>query len=151
MSPFPPIYSYAWAAGHGVALASLTNVETDIGNFNYRVAGAAFTRVAIQSQPVDAFPVRTMLDAGYERGDGRIDHAWVMVLALFGVKRVLDAYLSSGTVVSAAMTISTRTHELDAYKRYNCYLTLPKPGQDIEHIRGGVYRVTWRFTGLTAL
>jgi hypothetical protein len=151
MSPFPPIYSYAWAAGHGVALASLTNVETDIGNFNYRVAGAAFTRVAIQSQPVDAFPVRTVLDAGYERGDGRIDHAWVMTLAKYGIKRILDEFLSSGTVVSASVTINTRRHELDDYKRWNAYLILPKPGQDIEYIRADVFRVTLRFQNLVAL
>jgi hypothetical protein len=151
MTPFPAIYSYAWSAGHNVALANLTNIETDIGRFNFRMTGGAFTRVAIQTQPVDVFPVRTVLDSGYERGDGVINHALVMTLAKYGVKRVLDAYLSSGTVVSAAMTLYTRRHELDTYARYNCYLILPKPGQDIQYVRENVFTVTWRFMNLVAL
>lgn len=148
---FPPIYSYAWAAGHNIALANLTNVENDIGPFNYRATGWGLTRVAIQSQPVDIFPIRTLLDAGYERGDGLINHEWRMTLAKFGVKRVLDAYLSSGTVASTAMTIYTRRHELDSYARYNCYLTLPKPGETLTYLRENVFEVAWRFTNLVAL
>lgn len=148
---FPPLYSYAWAAGSGVALVSLRNVETDIGARNRRSATDAIRRVAIQSQPVNAFPLRTPMDDGSERGDGLIQHQWTMVLCKFGVKYVLDTYLSSGAAVSAAMTIYTRRHELDSYVRYNAYLILPNPGQDIEYIRHGVFRVTWRFTNLVAL
>jgi len=148
---FPPKYQYAWAAGHNVALASLTNVEIDIGNYNYRQTGGGLFPVAIQTQPVDAFPIRTMVDAGYERGDGIINHAWTMTLAKFGIKRILDEFLSSGTIVSAAVTINTRRHELDSYVRANCYLTLPKPGQDIRYIRHNTFEVTLRFTNLVFL
>ena len=143
---------YGWAAGHGVALASLNSVVNELGARNRRAAGGTLYNVAVRSQPVDAFPVRTMLAAGYERGDGRIDHEWQMLLGKLAVDYVMDTYLSSGAVVKAAMTINTRRHDLDTYARYSCYLTLPSPRRgDIEYVRQGVIRVTWRFTNLTAL
>ena len=151
MSLFPPIYSYSWAAGSGVALASLTNVENDLGPYNYRATGGALYRVGIQSQPVNVFPNRRVLDDGTERGDGLVNHTWVMTLAKYGIKRVLDEFLSSGTVVYAAVTINTRRHELDSYARYNAYLILPEPGTDIQYVRDGVFTVTWRFSALVAL
>ena len=147
----PGLYSYAWAAGHNVALASLHNVETDIGARNRRDANSALRRVGISSQPVDAFPIRRRVMSGRERGDGNIAHEWTMILAALGVKYVLTQYLSSGTVASAAMTINTRRHELGDYARYNCYLVLPKPGEDIEYLRSGVFRVRWRFVDLEKL
>lgn len=143
--------SYAWGAGHGLALAALKNIENELLTYNRQTAGGAIFPVGISSQPVDLFPVRTPLMAGYERGDGLVDHVLSLKLGKLAVKFVLDTYLSSGAAVSAAMTLYTRRHELDTYARYNCYLNLPKPGQDIEYVRQGVFRVTLRFSNLVAL
>lgn len=148
---FPALTAYAWAAGHNVALNSLRNVENDVNPYNRRTTNDAYRRVAIASQPVDMFPVRSMLLSQRERGDGMVTHEWVMTLGTLGIKYILDTYLSSGTVVSAPMTIYTRRHELAAFARFNCNLTLPKPKEDIEYLRHNVFRVTWRFTGLEAL
>lgn len=143
---------YAWAAGHGVALASLNAVATELRAHNYRAVGGLRYAVEPTSQPVDLFPVRTLLGSGVERGDGRVDHEWQMTLTTYALEYVLDTYLSSGAVVSAAMTINTRRHDLNAYGRYNCYLTLPsRSRRDIEYVRQNVVRVTWRFTRLVAL
>lgn len=146
------ISDYRWAAGNNVALANLKNIENELRPRNYRTVGDAPKNVGIRSQPVDAFPVRTRLMNGQERGDGRIDHALDMVLMTYAVRYVLDTYLSSGTVVSAPMTLYTRRHELDSYARYNANLTLPSvENGDLEYLRQGVFRVRWRFTNLEAL
>jgi len=143
---------YGWAAGHGVALAALNSVANELQARNRRQATGALYRVGVRSQPVDAFPVRVMLGAGYEWGGGRIDHEWQMTLAAYAVDYVMDTYLSSGASVKAAMTINTRKHDLNTYGRYNCYLHLPSRSRgDIEYVRQGVFRVTWRFTSLVAL
>ena len=151
-SLFPPLYQYAWAVSHNVALANLTNVENDINPHNYRVVGAAYTRVGIQSQPVDEFPVRTLLASGRERGDGIPTHAWRMTLTTYGYKHVLDTYFSSAAAVGVPMTISTRMHRLASYKRFNVYAVLPSQQKGTERfIRADVWELTFEFTGLVAL
>jgi len=101
---------------------------------------------------VNAFPVRTVLGSGRERGDGTISHTWEFT----GLNKAAVAYLytylwTAGAVVSTAVTIYTRRHELDDYARYNAFAVLPLPGQDIEYIRSGVLRMVIRFSDLVAL
>jgi hypothetical protein len=144
-------YDYRWGAGHGLALASLKNVENELYPYNKRSAGGASFPVGIVSQPVDRFPVRTALASGEERGDGFVTHAWDLKLTKLAVKYILDTYLSSGAVMSVPVTIYTRRHELDAYARYSCYLILPQPGADLEYMRQGVFRLRLRFRHLVAL
>lgn len=143
--------SYAWAAGHGVALNALKNIENELLTYNRQTAGGAIFPVGIRSQPVDMFPVRTRLMNGTERGDGLVDHVLEMTIADMAVDYVLDTYLSSGTAVSAAMTFYLRRHELRTFARFNGYLVLPQPRQDMQYIRQGVMRVAWRLTNLVAL
>ena len=143
---------YRWAAGSSVALGSLLNVEDDIKPNNRKVAAGKLYPVIIESQPVNAFPVRTLALSGKERGDGIIPHLWDLVLAELGWQYALDTYLSSGTVVNAAMTIYTRRHDLGDFARYNANLTLPDPARgEVERLRTGIYRVQLRFTNLVAL
>lgn len=137
--------SYKWAAGFGVALGSMPFVEDDLYPY---LRGR---RVAPRSQPVDPYPVRTMVQAGYELGDGRIDHAWEMTLLTDAIEYIIETKFSLTATTYAACTINTRRHERDNYTRYNAYIILPKPGQDIVYVRQGVFRVTFRFTGLAAL
>lgn len=143
---------YRWAAGNGVALASLDNFENDVRPNNTRRSGGKLYPVVVKSQPVDAFPVRTVPLSGEERGDGMINQAWEVVLGKFGLKYILDTYLSSGTVTFAAMTIYTRRHELDTFVRYNANLILPSvSGGDIEYLKQNAFRVRLRFRNLVAL
>ena len=143
---------YRWAAGSSVALAALVNFEDDVKPNNRKVAGGKLYQVVVQSQPVNAFPVRTLMLSGRELGDGIITHIWNVALAELGWQYVLDTYLSSGAVVNAAMTIYTRRADLGDFARYNANLTLPDPARgEVERLRTGVYRVQLRFTNLVAL
>ena len=142
---------YALASGHDVALAGLTAVQTALYANNRRTPTGARYQVGVTSQPVDAYPVREIALSGVERGDGMVFHEWSLVLATYGVKYLLDTWLSSAAVVSAAVTINTRRHWLADFARYNAYLVLPKPNEDITYIRQNVFRVRLRFNALEAL
>ena len=110
---------YALAAGSGVALATLTAIEYTLYRQNRQTASGPRFRVGIMSQPVDEYPIRDVPLSGKERGDGMIVHEWNLLLATYGVKYLLDTYLTSATVVSTAVTINTRMHILATFKRYN--------------------------------
>ena len=139
-------YSYSIAVGSSVALGSLSNIEDLIHPYTRP------RRITVRSQMVNAFPVRTVLGSGRERGDGTISHSWEFTAIPKAAVDYLMTYLfSSGTVVSTAVTIYTRRHELDDYARYNAYAILPVVGQDIEYIRSGVLRMVIRFSDLVAL
>lgn len=143
---------YAWSAGHGVALISLNNIENQLRPYNYRAIGGPTRAIGIRSQPIDAFPVRTLLASGYERGDGWVNQSLEMVLTTYAYKRALDLYLSGGAVVSAPMTFYLRRHELNDYARYNGYLNLPSQARgDIEYLRQNLLRVIWPLTRLIAI
>jgi hypothetical protein len=140
-----PFYDYRIAVGSSVALASLSNIEDVLYPYT------APLRIAPRSQPVNLYPVRTTLGSGRERGDGMIAHVWEFTaLRQSAVQYLLHTLLfSSG--VSTAVTIYTRLHSTGTYARYNAYAILPVPGQDLEYIRQGVYRVNLRFNDLVAL
>ncbi len=141
-----PFYSYSIAVGSSVALASLSNIEDVLLPYTRPL------RIAPRSQPVNAYPVRTVLGSGRERGDGAINHAWEFTAINKAAVDYLYTYLwSAGTVVSTAVTIYTRQHELDQYVRANAYAVLPVPGQDIEYLRQGVFRMVIRFNDLVTL
>ena len=140
-----PITNYRWAASHNVALGSLSFVENDLKPYMRLRIGAP------RSQPVDPFPVRTMVQAGYELGDGRIDHTWDMVISTTALEFIIEVKFSLTSVVSTPATIYTRRHDRNDFARYNAYVTLPKPGQDVVYVRQNVVRVSLRFTGLIAL
>lgn len=145
---------YAWQSGLNQPLGSLINIANQLYGYNYRATNGARHNVGISSPIVDLQPVRTMLAAGYERGDGRVDHEWNMTISVVAFDFIMDTYLSSGTLVKAAMTIYTRRHEtgLNQYARYNAYLIKPSRVRgDIEYLRGNMVRARFPFTGLVAL
>lgn len=138
-------YDYRIAVGSSVALGSLVNIEDVLWPYT------APLRIAPRSQPVNLYPIRTIMGSGRERGDGAINHVWEFTaLRQSAVQYLLHTFLfSSG--VSTAVTIYTRLHSTGTYARYNAYAVLPAPGQDLEYIRQGVYRVNLRFNDLVAL
>jgi hypothetical protein len=132
------IYDYRIAAGTDVALVSLTNVE-DLLTF------------APRSQPVDIYPVRRTVLSGAVVGNGTVNHVWTWaVLPIADVKLLEDTFFTSGTVVSANVTIYTRRHDRAAYTRYNAIAVLPQPGQDFEYDRKYARNVRLTFRNLTA-
>lgn len=138
-------YDYRIAVGSSVALGSLVNVEDLLFPYTKPL------RIAPRSQPVNLYPVRTQLGSGRERGDGTVPHAWEWTgIKQAAVQYLLHTYLFASSV-STAVTIYTRLHSTGAYARYNAYAVLPVPGQGIEYIRQGVYRMTLRFNDLVAL
>lgn len=139
-------YDYRIAVGSSVALASLSNIEDVL----YGVTRPR--RIAPRSQPVNAYPVRTILGSGKERGDGTINHAWEFTaIPVTAVNYLLNVYLFSGGAVSTAVTIYTRVHSANTYARYNAWAVLPAPGSDLEYLRGNVCRLTLRFNDMVAL
>jgi hypothetical protein len=141
-----PFADYRIAVGHSVALGSLVNVETALANVSdLRPSG----RVP-RSLPVDLFPVRRTGAAGQEKGGGIIYHQWVFdYFTRNALEYVIDTYLtvSSARVVSRAVTIYTPI-DTDEYARFNCYICLPKPGQDYSRNSPGYSPMTIRFNDL---
>ena len=138
-------YEYAIGIGHGLALNALANIEDLLYPFTKP------RRLTVRTQMLNAFPVRTVLGSGRERGDGAINHAFEFTAINQDAVAAWYAYLWSGSVVSTAVTIYTRLFEAGSYGRYSAYAVRPLPGQDVEHIRGGIYRLTTRFNDLAAL
>lgn len=137
---------YKWGAGQGVALASLSFVENDLNPLNH------LHPIAIKSPGVDPFPVRDMVQAGYERGSGRIDTYWEMVCHVDVLEYILETkFTSLATDTKQTATINTKRHDHDDYARYSCYITRPQQGRDWQYIRQKVVRLRIPFTGLIAL
>lgn len=145
-------YDYRLAAGHSVALASLNNIETHVGQQNRKAAGGRLYPVGITSPVLDPFPVRTGLLSGRERGDGFITHEWNLKLTTLGARYLLFTYLTNMTVVSSAVTIYTRRHVNGDYGRYNAYLILPsRQAGDITYLGQGWFNMRVRYNKLEAL
>ena len=139
-------YDYRIAVGSNVALGSLSNIEDILWPHTKPL------RIAPRSQPPNLYPVRTTLGSGRVRGDGLIQATWEFTgIKVSAVNYLLNTYLFSGGVVSTAVTIYTRLHSANTYARYNAWAVLPVPGQDIEYIRQGVFRLVLNFSDLVAL
>jgi len=139
-------FDYRIGAGHNVALADLRKVE-DFAEISPRNR----PRPPV-SQPVNIFPVRTPTLEGAEHGDGFINHVWQWTgQTAAALKFIEDTFLTNGTVSSAKTTIYTRLHNRDTFKRYNCYVVLPVPGQDYRYDRGKISNLRLRFRNLVAL
>lgn len=136
---------YAWAAGHNVALASLTAIDT-LGAFTYGGIG-----VQIVSNPVIPYPVRTRLQSGRERMDGRIDHQWRIPhgLKIDAVDYIIDTFFASPNGFDAPVTINTRLHDRGTWARYNAYIRYPMPDEDYRLEQGYVFDLVIRFYALT--
>lgn len=140
-------YDYRWAAGHGVVLASLVNVETDLYPYTKP------RQIAPTSQPLELFPVRAITLDGAERGEGTLTHAWTFkALPWSAYTHILDTYFTvSGMVVaSRAMTIYTRDPKM-GYARYNAYALLPKQGDQLRFRQSLALDLVIRFSGLVKL
>lgn len=142
-----PRYQFAIASGWNVALASLTNVEALLYPYTKP------RLIPPKTQPINLFPVRTVLFSGRPRGDGRVDHVWVFdVLPAAALQYLVATFYSNATVVSAQVTINTRRQELGltTYSRYNAYAELFVPGDSMRYDRKFFRDVQWRFYKLTA-
>lgn len=147
---------YAFAAGWNVALASLNNAQTHLGDRNRLTPTGEKIPVSIRASIIDPFPVRTNALDGGETGDGFVNQDWLLTLALYGYKFLLDTYFASETVTQANWTISTRRHQLATFQRFNCIAVLPSPANgDLTLLRedayNGVFNVRIRLRDLIAL
>lgn len=132
-------FEYAIAAGWGVDPETLVNIEALLGQ-------------PPLSQPPDEFPVRTVTLDGQEWGDGRVDHELLFLdfIPVSKIKVIEDTFHSSGTVVSAPVTLQVRHHQRDAYALYEAYSILPQPQEDftvLDYMIDGelVCSLRWRF------
>lgn len=124
-----PVLDYAFAAGWNVALASLNNVQNHLGSRNRLTSTGALIPVGIRSSTFDPFPVRRNSLDGGEAGDGFVNQDWILSLALYGYKFLVDTYFASETVTQANWTVYTRKHSLATFARYNCVAILPSVAQ----------------------
>lgn len=150
------ILDYAFASGWNVALASLNNVQNHLGSRNRLTSTGALQPVAIRASLFDPFPIRTNALDGGETGDGFVNQDWILSLALYGYKYLLDTYFSSETVTQANWTIYTRHHQLATFARYNCIAICPSPAKgDVTLPRDpffdGTFQVRLRLRDLIAL
>lgn len=147
---------YAFASGWNVALASLNNVQTHLGSHNRLTVGGALIPVTIRASIIDPFPARTNPMDGGETGDGFVNQDWLLSLALYGYKYLLDTYFASETVTQANWTVYTRRHQLATFQRFNCIAVLPSPANgDAALLRedafNGAFNVRIRLRDLIAL
>lgn len=140
-----PLTSYRWASGSSVALNSLSFVENDLYPFN------KLHRIGIRSPGVEEYPVRDMSQAGYERGDGRIDTYWEIVCRVEALEYIIETKFSLTSTSYVAITLNTRRFHRNDYARYNAYLNRPQLGRDYTYLRQGVVRLRLPFSGLVAL
>lgn len=137
---------YAWYPGHNIALGTLTAI-TSITQYKHGGVG-----VDPVSDPVNLYPVRTRLESGRERMDGRVDHVWrwPVALKIDAVDYLIDTFFGTPTGFDALVTINTRLHDRASWVRYNAYIAYPVPGQDYQLDRGYVFDFVVRFSTLTA-
>lgn len=143
---------YAWALGHGVALASLNNFANQVGNVNRRTADGPLFNVGVVSSMPDYYPIHTVPLSGKVRGDGVINIYWETVLGNLGWQYIRTNYFGGGSVVSPAVTIYTRRHDLGTYQRYNAYAELPSPANEtLIYLRNNTVRLRINFNDLVEL
>lgn len=123
--------SYGMAAGYNVADASIQTFKTQLLSY---LDGIPFV---IRSQPVNRYPVRTTLLSSAVYGDGTPLHTLIIpVLSRSAHARLQTVYLSSGSLLSAKVTLRTRLHDLDTWSRYNAYFVLYNPAEDGDYPEG---------------
>ena len=155
MSNTLALYSYAFAVGGGVALADLSNLENHLGAQNRKTASGKLYRVGIRAPLLNPYPIRQLAGSGKELGGGMVFVTWNLMLCKYGLRYWLNTYFgySSTPLMSVAMTINTRRHELDSYTRGNCYAILPTFGEDgdVQYLGQGVFRLRQRFNDFVSL
>lgn len=147
---------YAFYPAWNTALNLLHNAENHFGSHNRTAPGRPLLPIALRSSVIDPFPVRVQPLSGGERGGGIIVHEWLLTLATYGYKFLLETYFASETVTQAQWTIYTRRHALATFQRFNCYAVLPSAtAGDITLPRSNsfndVFQVRLRFRDLIAL
>lgn len=147
---------YAFYPAHNTALASLHNVENHFGSHNRIKVNGELLPVTIRSSIIDPFPVRVNDQAGGESGDGFVNQDWLLTLALYGYKFLVETYFASETVAEADWTVYTRRHTFASFVRYNCKAILPSVANgDLTFLRddsfNGVWRVRLRLRDLIAI
>lgn len=122
---------YAIAAGWDVADISLTSFTTLLASYLDGIP------LAISSQPVNRYPVRTTMLSGAVYGDGMPMQTLIIpVLSRSAMSHLQSVFFSSGAVISAKVTIRLRAHDLDTWIRWNAYFVLYVPGEDGDYPAG---------------
>lgn len=139
----------AWGAGWNVPDGSLVLFSTDLSPYTVPRMGITITP---RAPLIDMFPIRSLTLDGSERGDGQVNLNWGVAGVYYAAEGYIeDTYLSGGTIVSAKMTIVTWQRNHNVLKKFNCWLNLPKPGQDYSYDSNFVLDLQLRFTDLIAI
>jgi hypothetical protein len=135
-----------WGHGHNVLLASLTKVLDDL----YATSKPFLLPPA--AQPINRYPVESMMLSGRVRGDGMIMHEWTWgFMPMPAFQWYMSEWFPNGEK-SVPVTILERMHEWsDEYVRYNAYMIRPEPGKDYKIDGGRVVDLVQRFSALRAL
>lgn len=147
---------YSFYPTWNTALVSLHNVESHFGSVNRARVGGELLPVTIRSSIIDLNPVRANDQAGGETGDGFVNQDWLLTLALYGYKFLVETYFASEATVQTAWTIYTRRHVLASYQRFNCWAILPSAENgDVTPLRensfNNIFQVRLRLRDLTAI
>lgn len=101
--------------------------------------------INVRSNPPDEFPIRRLSLGGRPRGDGGLQVQWrVDALPSAAVKYIYDTYLSGK--VGADVTIVTRFHQEEVYKRYNAWIERPRSEDGFGYRQGLFTNIILRLT-----
>lgn len=139
-----PVSTHAWAAGHGVALASLSNISDQLFGINRQSLTSPRRPVAITTELEELFPVaKTTLDYATS-GAGMPSGAVTLTLFAASLKFIGDTYFSTRTLKSVAMTLYVPRLELGTSDRMSVYLVWPR-ASDITYLRYGLIRAQFPY------
>lgn len=153
-------YLYAIELGTDVPLNQLQNVQKLIYPSNRITVRDARIDVPVVSNSPDTSPIRLQSLDAQESRDGVTYHAWDLALATGGINFWLNflfpaAVASDTGDINTAVTIYTRLHEFDTYRRYNCYAVYPtkqspdNPTADLRYAhKRGLFYLHQRFNDL---
>lgn len=135
-----------WGLGHNQLSTSLVSVEEQL-----YVTSKPFL-LPPSAQPVNPYPVETMLLSGKVRGDGMMSSQWEWGFMPIPTFQAMMTWLFPDEEKAAPITIAERMPEIDEeYRRFNCWAVRPEPGRDYKIDGGRVVDLKLRFSGMRSL
>lgn len=145
--------SHAWATGHSVALASLSNISDLLYGRNRQTALSPRRPVAVQTEITDEFPSSKQTLDGATSGAGFPQLLLTVTLFASSFSYIVTTYFTSGGNVlrSAPFTLYYPRLELGTSDRVNCYITKSSGPSESDYLRNNLVRVTFPVTVIAVL